>query len=167
LGKTIGSDADGWMEKYTIKNGRVLNEGLSNYLKSYQDAYDFSNLESDLTKQGFNKSDTMKIGNEMLNEIFSTGQSTALIKVKGDNGELLEVIAEAGDTYEDVMAKADYTQTSNQLTNSIVAAFEQIETLDIEVNEEGLASLQATLEALQTGITVDDHGTIQGLATEM
>ena len=167
LGETIGSDADGWMERYTIKNGRVLNEGLSNHLKSYQDAYDFSNLESDLAKQGFNESDTMKIGNEMLNEIFSTGQSTALIKVKGDNGELLEVIAEAGDTYEDVMAKADYTQTSNQLTDSIVAAFEQIETLDIAVNEEGLASLQATLDALQTGITVDDHGTIQGLATEM
>jgi hypothetical protein len=51
----------------------------------------------------------MQVGNDMLANIWESGSTEATIKLKGDNGELIDVVLEAGETMQDAYNKLDYT----------------------------------------------------------
>ena len=149
LDKLAGGTSGAWKNKYQTSEWTKYDEGENWEAYKTLQAIDFASMKKDLTTHGFTENEQMAIGNEMLQELWTNGESHATLKLKGDNGELIDVVLEAGETMQDAYDRLDYTETSNQMTNAIVAAFEQIETFDINLAEGTETTVNSVLAKLQ------------------
>lgn len=91
--------------------------------------YDLAGFESGLDNFGFNQAQKDQIVNEQLAQLTKDGKSVE-VQIETDTGEFMTVMAEAGDTIDELKEKANMSEEANAmgeaLKNAIVAAYTEL-----------------------------------------
>ena len=122
--------------------------------------YDLAGFDAGLDSFGFNQTQKDQIVNEQLAQLTEGGEAVE-VEIEADNGEFVKIMAEAGDTIDELREKANMSEEmdafAESMKNAILAAYDMMGEINITYNGNNIDEVNEAIQGIEKelGLTAD------------